>query len=313
MNKYPITLVQKYPADKVWVQGSQRALALLDEIPKRGLAVVGTRRPTPRSVHFTQEVLSDIARTYPLVIVSGLARGIDSAAHEAALRFALPTVAILGCGLNQQYPPENAGLRERILRADGLIISEYESETPPLPGQFLKRNRLIAAWSSATWVVEAGFRSGALNTASHARDFDRKVFATPAFPGDTAFAGNEILLDERDPQAYAVFAASSFGHEWISLATASKKKKREARTTDIAQGAAPKRACHPVTQLIDRVELEFRTRGGITKSQLLEWATDSEGPNWTRDEFFQVLQFALSERQIIDANGLLLKNLISSD
>jgi DNA processing protein len=152
-----------------------------------------------------------------LVVLSGFARGIDAAAHEAALKHDLPTVAFLACGLLLPYPAEHAQLRERILDAGGLLITEYEPLEPAVKSNFLERNRWIALCARGTWVVEAARRSGALNTAKWARDASRTVWATPAFPGDVAFQGNLDLLELHG--AIALWGPGCFAQEWMDCAT----------------------------------------------------------------------------------------------
>jgi DNA processing protein len=141
------------------------------------VAVVGSRRATPAGV--------DNARAFALAfgaaglgVASGLAAGIDTAAHRGALDSAAPTVAVIGCGPDIVYPRANAGLAARIAAA-GAIVSEYPPGTPPLTEHFPARNRLIAGLSLGTLVVEAAERSGALITARLAADAGREVFALP--------------------------------------------------------------------------------------------------------------------------------------
>jgi DNA processing protein len=128
-------------------------------------------------------------------IVSGLARGIDTAAHQGGLDASGRTVAVLGSGLDRVYPPENAALA-RAIEADGAIVSEFPLATPPLPHHFPQRNRLIAGWSRGVVVVEAARRSGALNTARTAADEGREVMAVPGHPSQAAWEGtNQLLRD----------------------------------------------------------------------------------------------------------------------
>ena len=177
-NPFYETLLAPFFADnpRIWIQGNT---ALLSQLPHNGLAIVGTRLPTLRSIDWVEQTILGL-KDRNLVIVSGLARGIDAAAHVAALKAGLPTVAILGCGLDHTYPPEHTRLRAQILEAGGAIISEFEPSLPARAHYFLKRNRLIAGWSRATWVVEAPGRSGTLNTAAWARSI-RDVTQLPIF------------------------------------------------------------------------------------------------------------------------------------
>ena len=126
-----------------------------------------------------------------VVVVSGLARGTDAAAHEGAL--AGGTVAVLGCGIDVAYPPEHRALQERIA-GQGLVLTEFPPGTPPLRHHFPQRNRLIAALSRGVVVVEASARSGALITANRALDLGREVFAVPGPIGRRTSEGTNALL-----------------------------------------------------------------------------------------------------------------------
>ena len=196
-------------------------LSLLERLPEDGLAVIGTRTPQRRSMLFLEKVFQELKHSN-LIIISGLARGIDSKAHELAIENGLKTIAILGSGINLTYPAENRILRRKIVESGGLVISQFERDTQPIKYNFVNRNQLIAGLSKATWVVEAAAISGTLNTTSHASKFSRDIYATSAFPGDTFFEGNEKLLSERRPDRYPkaepVFGADSFSSLWPILA-----------------------------------------------------------------------------------------------
>jgi DNA processing protein len=139
-------------------------------------AVVGARRASNAGRRLTREICADLAGQ-GICIVSGLARGIDSAAHEGALEKGA-TIAVLGCGIDRIYPPENDLLFHRITR-QGAILSEYPPGTSPLPGHFPGRNRIISGLSKGVLVVEAAEKSGSLLTADFALEQGREVFAVP--------------------------------------------------------------------------------------------------------------------------------------
>lgn len=201
------------PPLTLWVEyRKEKSLALLERLPLYGLGVVGTRVPQARSRALMESVFRALAPT-SLIIVSGLARGIDAEAHELAIDFQLPTIGVLAHGFDFHYPAETSELRERILDSGGLVVTEYAPQVSALRHQFIQRNRLIAGLSRAVWVVQAGRTSGALNTAIWAREADRTVYVTPSFPGDPSMAGNEFLLKESF--ASILFSAESFGSSWI--------------------------------------------------------------------------------------------------
>lgn len=143
----------------------------------QALAVVGTRDATPYGREACEQLCGAAARA-GVVIVSGLARGIDAIAHRAALEAGTPTVAVLGGGIDAIHPRENAGLAERIA-ANGCILTEYPVGVKARPQHFPRRNRIISGLAQATLVVEAGARSGALLTADHALEQNREVLAVP--------------------------------------------------------------------------------------------------------------------------------------
>ena len=141
------------------------------------VAIVGSRLTTNYGQAVAINLARDIAKT-GVTIVSGAARGIDTFAHRGALKSGR-TVAVLGCGIDICYPLENKRLLEEIISTGGAVISEYHPQMTPMSGLFPQRNRIIAGLSLGVVVVEAGDRSGALNTAQHAGDYGRLVFAVP--------------------------------------------------------------------------------------------------------------------------------------
>lgn len=162
--------------------------------PAEALAVVGARRGTAHGRRLTNRICAEIA-SRGITVVSGLARGIDTAAHEGALKGAGATVAVLGCGLDRIYPPENARLYSRISE-QGAILSEYPPGTPPLAGHFPGRNRIISGLSRGVLVVEASAGSGSLITAEFALEQGREVFAVPgAVDAPTSGGVNQLLKD----------------------------------------------------------------------------------------------------------------------
>ncbi len=141
------------------------------------VAIVGTRTPTRYGRETAYKFAFELAK-HKVTIVSGLARGIDSVAHNAALEAGGRTIAVLGSGLDIIYPPENAGLAERIAK-QGAIVTQFPLGTKPLGKNFLARNQLIAKLSKAILVVEGRGRSGTISTANHAANLGVEVFAVP--------------------------------------------------------------------------------------------------------------------------------------
>ncbi len=162
--------------------------------PAEALAVVGSRRASEAGGRFTLGVCAELA-SRGITIVSGLARGIDTAAHLGALEGGGPTIGVLGCGIDRIYPPENARLFHRLLER-GAILSEYPPGTPPLPGHFPGRNRIISGLSRGVLVVEAAAGSGSLITVEFALEQGREVFAVPGPVNSPVSSGVHQLLKE---------------------------------------------------------------------------------------------------------------------
>ena len=169
---YPHTLLETAdPPLLLYAQGRPEFLQTA------AVAVVGSRNPTPQGADNARAFATHLSRA-GLTVVSGLALGIDAAAHEGGLEGAGSTVAVVGTGLDRVYPRANRGLAHRIAER-GLILSEYSLGTPPLPANFPIRNRIIAGLSRGTLVVEAALQSGSLITARMAIESGRDVFAIP--------------------------------------------------------------------------------------------------------------------------------------
>lgn len=159
------------------------------------LAVVGTRKPSSYGQHVTKTLARDLAQS-GLTIVSGLALGIDSLAHTAALEANGKTMAVLGCGVERAniYPASNRYLGEKIVDRGGCIISEHPLGTPPLKHHFPRRNRIISGASLGTLVVEAPLKSGALLTAQLSLEQNREVFSVPGNITSAYSAGTNKLI-----------------------------------------------------------------------------------------------------------------------
>ncbi len=160
------------PPKTLFIEGNVECLS------KPCLAIVGTRKPSHVAISITEKwskILSDAG----IVIASGFAVGIDAAAHRGALQGQAKTIAVLGCGLNIDYPKQHKNLRTSIIEQGGCIISEYPPDTPPHPKQFPHRNRIISGLSEGVLVIEAALRSGSLITARIAAEQGKEVMAVP--------------------------------------------------------------------------------------------------------------------------------------
>lgn len=190
---YPIRLKETpYPPPVLYVRGK------ILETDARAVAVVGTRRPTIYGKEVTRLFAGELAAR-GITIISGLARGIDAEAHQAALEAGGRTIAVLGNGADIIYPPEHDRLAGRILEM-GALVSDYPPGTPPDAANFPPRNRLIAGLSLATVVVEAGEESGAILTAKYAADYGRDVFAVPGSVFNVMSRGcNRLISDGAHP------------------------------------------------------------------------------------------------------------------
>jgi len=158
------------------------------------LAIVGTRRPTPYGVAVTERLAADLGRV-GLTIVSGMARGIDTAAHRGALAVGAGTVAMLGCGADVVYPTENRKLAERMIET-GLLISEFPMGSPAYPQNFPIRNRTISGISAGVLVVEGAQYSGSAITARLALEQGREVFAVPGNVTSKMSWGPNLLIKQ---------------------------------------------------------------------------------------------------------------------
>jgi DNA processing protein len=170
---YPVELLQMAdPPLLLYVLGDVQAL----HHPRR-LAIVGSRNPTPQGEANARQFAQALGQA-GVCVVSGLALGVDGAAHDGALLGGAPTVAVVGTGLDRVYPKRHLALAHRIT-AQGAIVSEYPLGTPPLPENFPRRNRIISGLAQGTLVVEAAVQSGSLITARLAAEQGREVFAIP--------------------------------------------------------------------------------------------------------------------------------------
>lgn len=189
-----------------------KQLALLGELPQpvkelyyRGdsfesllkrpmIAVVGSRKVSPYGRQITQSITSQLVRA-GVVVVSGLALGVDSIAHQAALDSGGPTIAVLPCGIDRIYPASHSNLAKRILDQDGVLVSEYPANSDsPMKYQFIARNRIIAGLAQGVLITEAALKSGSLHTADFALEQGKDVFAIPGNITSATSAGTNNLI-----------------------------------------------------------------------------------------------------------------------
>ena len=220
---YPGHLRQIFdPPPVLWVRGT-----LVADEGVYSLAIVGSRACTPAGAAFARHLSAELAAA-GATIVSGLARGIDAAAHRGALDAGGRSVAILGSGLDRLYPAEHNGLANALVER-GAVVSEFPLGTPAHPGRFPQRNRLIAGWGCGVVVVEAAARSGALITARAALDEGREVFAVPGHPSSDQAAGtNALLRDGARPVRSASDVALDLG--WAPAPAVAKTPARSSTT-----------------------------------------------------------------------------------
>lgn len=186
---YPASLLQTAdPPLLLYLDGRHELLAA------DSIAIVGSRAPTPQGLDNARQFAAELSGR-GWTIVSGLASGIDGAAHQGALGGAGSTIAVVGTGLDQTYPRAHQALAQRIA-AEGLLVSEYAVGTPPLAAHFPQRNRIIAGLARGTLVVEAALRSGSLITARLAVEAGREVFAIPGSIRSPQARGCHALLRE---------------------------------------------------------------------------------------------------------------------
>jgi DNA processing protein len=187
-----------YPAPLLEIYDHPLLLYVWGELAARdrhAISVVGSRRATTYGTHTTKKFSYQLAQA-GFTIISGLARGIDTAAHEAAVAAHGRTIAVIGSGLAKLYPPENFGLAERIADGHGAVVSEFPLHTAPDKQTFPMRNRIVAGWARALLVVECPAWSGSLITANLATEYGKPVFAVPGQIDKPSSAGCHQLIRE---------------------------------------------------------------------------------------------------------------------
>jgi DNA processing protein len=179
---------------------------------QRCVSIVGTRNATDYGRQLCKQLVEEL-REYNVLIASGLALGIDVAAHKECLRVGVPTVGVLGHGLDKLYPHQNRGTAEKMLENGGLL-SEYPSGTTPDRENFPQRNRIVAGMADATVVIEAGLKGGALITAEIANSYNRDVFAFPGRLGDEYSEGCNFLIRNNKAALLTCVADLAYSLGW---------------------------------------------------------------------------------------------------
>lgn len=186
---------QEYPKRLLKLPDAPLLLYVKGELQKEdenSISIVGTRKPSQYGLKMAEKLAYELS-VKGFTIVSGLARGIDTAVHVQALKQGR-TLAVIGSGLSNIYPPENLGLAEEITQK-GALISEYPMKTPPKKQNFPRRNRIVTGLSCGTVLIEAPVESGSMHTMRTAFSQRKKLFAIPALANVKSFAGNQRILE----------------------------------------------------------------------------------------------------------------------
>ncbi len=199
------------PPQELYLRGT------LPSLDSSIIAVVGTRKATTSGLSVAETIAFELAKT-GLVVASGLAMGIDAAAHRGALKAGGKTVAVLGNGIDNIYPAQNQRLAKDILATGGAILSEYSPGTPSLPKNFIERNRIVSGLSIGVVIVEAPVKSGALITAGFAGEQGRSVFVVPGPISHPNYVGSHALIrDGATLITKTVHVLEDLGLESLSL------------------------------------------------------------------------------------------------
>ena len=250
------------------------------------IAIVGSRRCTAYGTEVAERLAADLAAR-GVTIVSGLARGIDTAAHRGALAAGGRTLAVLGCGIDVIYPPENRSLAADIQQR-GALVSQFPPGMPPLPWHFPARNRTIAGLALGVVVVEAADRSGALITAGLAGDLGREVFAVPGrVTSETSRGPNRLIQEGAKLVLDWTDIVQELPEEWRRMVRGAESESgganRPAAQSDegrILAQLAPDEPLH-IEQLIDRSGIPVaRVGAALLALELGGWARQLTGQRW---------------------------------
>lgn len=278
--RYPALLAAIPSPPDLWVRGT------LERDDALAIAVVGTRRATVYGLEAAERLAFDLAAG-GVTVVSGLARGIDTAAHRGALAAGGRTIAVLGCGVDVAYPPENRALADEIA-GHGALMSQFAPGTPPCPGYFPARNRTIAGLALGVVVVEAGERSGALITAGLAGDLGREVFAVPGrITSDTSRGANRLIQDGAKLVRDWTDIVQELSNPWRRAVRAPRIERGEAEplaaNSEEARVLAmlkPDEAQHIEALIARSASNPARVAATLVALELGGWARQLEGQRW---------------------------------
>lgn len=187
---------KKYPEKLKNIPNSPKQLYFIGDIGllnRNSIAIIGARKATENGKKLTRKFSKELVEQ-EIVTVSGMAKGIDTEVHKATIEAGGKTIAVLGSGLNYIFPPENAGLFQKIINSGGLVVSEYLPNTSPNSNLFLERNRIVSGISIGVLVIEAAYRSGTSVTAKLAKNQNRKIFVLPHEITDKYGVGTNRLI-----------------------------------------------------------------------------------------------------------------------
>lgn len=219
-----------YP-EKLIVMENKRPLILyvkgdVEALTKPNIAIIGTRKPSDSSQEFEKELVENIVDNSDRVVVSGLALGCDKIAHQTTVDKNKVTIAILPSGVNVVKPASNKKLAEDILKTGGCLVSEYEPNAKVFRGNYVERDKIVAAFCDATFVVECGIKSGTMHTVNAADEYNRQIYCFS--PDEVFFDGNEYIL-ENNKNAVKVNNIDEFCNDLENLT--SNKKSKSVQTT----------------------------------------------------------------------------------
>ena len=199
-----ITIFDENYPEKLKAMGAEKPLMLyikgnVDALTKSNIAVIGTRKPSDLSKEFEQNLVKNIVNSTDVVIVSGLALGCDKIAHKTTVDENDITIAILPSGLDVITPASNKKLADEILENGGCLVSEYNPNVKANKGSYLNRDKIVAAFSDAIFVVECSIDSGTMHTVNFASDYQRQIYAyLPDERPEESYGGNEFIIKNKD-------------------------------------------------------------------------------------------------------------------